>query len=245
MKTTTRRTVILVAAGALGLGGLAVAAPALAGVGPLARPTSASTPGPGWHGGMMGNGSGNGGMMGNGRGGPGYGGMMGAGNGAGMMAGGGCSGLAITAAKGTLTDAQKSTLAAMAQEEKLAHDLYTAFADRYDAVVFDHIAAGETRHLDAVRALLQRYALADPTAGKPAGQFSDPAVQASYDRLLAQGRASQAAALGVGQQVERADIADLRAALDGLTAPDVKQVYTHLLTASQHHLAMFTRWAGR
>lgn len=230
MKTTTRRTVTLVAAGTLGLGGLAVAAPALAGAGPLARPSAASTPGPGWHGGMMSNGNG-GGVMG---------------NGAGMTGNGGaCAGLAIPAAKGTLTEAQKSTLVSMAQEEKLAHDLYVAFADKYDAVIFDHIAAAETQHLTAVRALLQRYGLADPTADKPAGQFSDPAVQASYNKLQAQGQASQVAALGVGQQVERTDIADLQAALDGLTAPDVQQVYTHLGAASQQHLAMFTRWSTR
>jgi hypothetical protein len=146
---------------------------------------------------------------------------------------------AVTAAKGTLTEQQKTTLAAMAQEEKLAHDLYSAFADRYPALAFDRIARSETQHLAAVRTLLDRYGLADPTAGKPAGQFSDPAVQARYDTLLAQGQASQAAALQVGQAVEKADIADLQAALGGLTAPDVQQVYTHLLIASQHHLTAF------
>jgi hypothetical protein len=148
-------------------------------------------------------------------------------------------------AQGTLTGPQQVTLAAMAQEEKLARDLYAAFADRYPAVIFDRIAAAEVRHLTAVRTLLTRYGVTDPTAGKPAGQFSDPAVQATYTRLLAQGRASQTAALQVGQTVERTDIADLQAALNGLTAPDVKQVYTNLLAASEHHLTAFTRWTGR
>ena len=155
---------------------------------------------------------------------------------------GSCLDPAVTAAKGTLTGQQQATLVAMAQEEKLAHDLYAAFADRYDAVIFDRIAASETQHLAAVRTLLTRYGIADPTAGKPAGQFSDPTVQATYDRLLTQGRANQAAALRVGEQVERTDIADLQAALKGLTAPDVKQVYTNLLNASQHHLNAFQRW---
>jgi hypothetical protein len=140
-----------------------------------------------------------------------------------------------------LTEQQKTTLTAMAQEEKLAHDLYTAFAAKYDAVVFDRIAASETQHLTAVRTLLDRYGLADPTVGKAAGQFSDPAVQATYDRLLAQGQASEAAALQVGQTVEKTDIDDLRAAQDGLTAADVRQVYEHLLAASQHHLTAFQR----
>jgi hypothetical protein len=236
MRTTTRRAAVLVAAGALGLGGLAVAAPAIAGAGPFGQPTvAASNPGPGWHGG-----SGTG--MGMGAGGMGAGGM--GGGGMGTTARGGICG-AVTAAKGTLTEQQKTTLAAMAQEEKLAHDLYTAFAGRYPAAVFDHIAASETQHLSAVRTLLDRYGLSDPTAGKPAGQFSDPAVQARYDKLLAQGQASQAAALQVGQSVEKADIADLQAALGGLTAPDVRQVYTHLLVASEHHLTAFQNWPTR
>ena len=149
----------------------------------------------------------------------------------------------MTAAKGTLTVAQKSTLAAMAQEEKLAHDLYAAFAARYDAMIFDRVAIAELQHLTAVRSLLDRYGLADPTAGMPAGQFSDPAVQTRYDQLLARGQASQAAALEVGRQVEQAGIDALRAGLDGLTAPDVRQVYTRLLAASQHHLAAFARWS--
>jgi hypothetical protein len=154
-----------------------------------------------------------------------------------------CLGMAPTAAKGTLTGGQKVTLAEMAQEEKLAHDLYVAFAGRYDAVVFDRIARSETQHLTAVRGLLERYGLADPTAGKAAGRFSDGSWQADYDRLLAQGSADEKAALDVGMVVERADIEDLEDALGGLTAPDVKQVYTHLVMASRHHLAAFENWS--
>ncbi|MDY7088839.1 MAG: DUF2202 domain-containing protein [Actinomycetota bacterium] len=217
MKTITRRTATVVAAGVIGLGGLAVAAPALAGAGP-------SGPGPA-------------GIATADRG-PGYG--MGSG-----YRDGSCLQLNGTAAQGTLTEVQKTTLVSMAQEEKLAHDLYAAFAARYDAVVFDHIAAAETQHLSTVRTLLQRYGVADPTANQPAGTFTDPAVQATYDKLLAQGNANLSAALAAGQQVERDDIAALKAALTGLTAPDVKQVYTNLLAASEQHLTAFSRWATR
>ncbi|MGW4064200.1 DUF2202 domain-containing protein [Amycolatopsis sp. NPDC004747] len=140
---------------------------------------------------------------------------------------------------GILSEAQRTALAANAEEEKLAHDLYTAFDARYDTVVFDRIAAAETAHLNAVRTLMSRYQVTDPTAGQAQGRFATPAVQATYDRLLAQGSASEAAALQVGRTVETTDITDLRKALDGLTAPDVQRVYRHLLMASQHHLAAF------
>jgi hypothetical protein len=236
MRTTTRRAAVLVAAGALGLGGVAVAAPALAGAGPFADlPVTAATPGPGRPGGGMGSGYG----MGNGYG-MGGNGMTGAG-----VRHGTCLDPAITAAKGTLTEQQKATLVAMAQEEKLAHDLYAAFAGKYDAVVFDRIAASETRHLAAVRTLLDRYGSADPSAGRSAGQFSDPTVQATYDKLLAQGQAGRSAALRAGVTVEQTDIADHTDALDGLSAPDVVQVYTQLRAASQHHLAAFQNWSTR
>ena len=145
----------------------------------------------------------------------------------------------FVAPSGTLTAAQRSTLQANAQEEKLAHDLYTAFAARYDDPVFDRIAAAETHHLEALRTLLARYGIADPTAGPASGRFSDPTVQATYDRLLAEGLTGEPAALGVGRTVETTDIADLRAAAQGLTAPDVQRGYEQLLSASQQHLAAF------
>ncbi|GAA0247368.1 hypothetical protein GCM10010492_53790 [Saccharothrix mutabilis subsp. mutabilis] len=159
---------------------------------------------------------------------------------------GGCLAVpAIVDPSGTLTEAQRTALAANAEEEKLAHDLYTEFANRYDLRVFDRIAASETAHLQAVRTLLSRYGIADPTADQAPGHFATPAVQATYDRLLAEGSAGQDAALEAGRTVETADIALLRESLDDLTAPDVQRVYDGLLTASQHHLAAFDRHLSR
>jgi hypothetical protein len=231
-----RRTwLVAVLAVAVLVVGALVAAPVLArggGPGPASQPAVQTRAGaPGWAGNQAG---------------PGMGaaqGRMSAAQGRGMGAGPGvsCPALATTQS-GTLTGAQKATLAAMAEDEKLAHDLYVAFAARYDPVVFDRIAAAETHHLAAVRTLLERYGLADPTAGKAAGTFASATDQATYDRLLKQGSDSQQAALQVGVTVEQDDIAALQRALDGLTAPDVRQVYTHLLSASRMHLTAFQAW---
>jgi hypothetical protein len=233
MNMTKRRIVVLAAAGAVGLGVVAVAVPAVAAGGPLGT-ASVATASPG-------TGPGNGNGMG---GGPGKAARDTNADGSGAgTAQGGCIGVGDLAVMGTLTAQQQSTLAAMAQEEKLAHDLYVALGDRYDAAIFDRIAGSETQHLTIVRALLDRYGLADATAGVGDGRFSDPAVQAIYDRLLAEGQADLAAALRVGQTVEQTDIDDLRAAPNGLTAPDVTQVYANLLGASQRHLTAFQRWS--
>jgi hypothetical protein len=162
----------------------------------------------------------------------GYGRGNGGGPGAGMMA-------QDAVAQGTLTADQKTTLATMADEEKMAHDLYVALAAKYpDLTQFARVAQSETRHLAAVRSMLDRYGIADPTAGKAAGEFATASIQATYDKLLA-GATSSTAALAAGVTVEKADIADLAAAQSGLTAPDVLTLYTHLSTASQHHLTAF------
>jgi len=147
---------------------------------------------------------------------------------------------AITAPMGTLTAAQRTELAAMAEEEKMAHDLYVALAAKYPAAPqFANIAKAELQHLTAVRTAMTRYAIADPTAGLADGKFKSAAFQTLYNDLLA-GATDTAKALAAGIAVEKADIADLKAALTGLTAPDVQQVYTNLLRGSERHLVAFS-----
>lgn len=174
------------------------------------------------YGGMMGNG---GGMMGNGS-------VSGYGAGAGMMGG-------TLAPMGTLTSAQQAVLVSMSQEEKLAHDVYVALAAKFPAdYQFARIARSESMHQAALRALLVRYGITDVTAGLANGQFATDRFQNLYRDLLGQAT-TPANALDVGIAVEKLDIADLTAALNGLTAPDVTQVYTTLRNASEHHLAAF------
>jgi len=161
---------------------------------------------------------------------------MGQGSGGGMMGEG-----ITTAAKGTLTAAQKTALAGVAQDEKLARDLYLALAAKYPSdVQFARIARAELMHLTAVRTMLDRYGIADPTKGQAAGVFTSASVQQLYDTLLA-GATDSTKALAAGVTVEKTDIADLTNALAGLTAPDVTQVYTHLRAGSERHLAAFSR----
>jgi len=142
---------------------------------------------------------------------------------------------------GVLTEQQRIDLAEMAQEEKLAHDLYVAFGERYDDQRFDNIAWAETQHLAAVRSMLTAYDIADPTLDMAQGEFTSAQWQGLYDQLLAAGSNDLAAALEAGATVERTDIADLQSGITGLDAPDVEQVYSHLLSGSQMHLQAFTR----
>lgn len=174
-------------------------------------------------------------------------------NGTGMMAqdqarardGTGLAAGANQVATGALTTAQRTELARLAEEEKLNHDLYTAFAKAYGLPVFEHLAVAEANHLQALRILMDRYGVADPTAGKAAGVFASATMQAAYDRLLAQGKTGQQAALGVAQAVEKNAIARYGDALGGLNAPAAERVYSNLRAAETRHLAAINIWLAR
>lgn len=140
---------------------------------------------------------------------------------------------------GTLTDEQKADLAFMAEEEKLAKDVYTVLGKKYPkTLVFKNIAKSEQRHWNAISMLLDRYGLEDPTDGNAAGVFTSPELQKMYNDLVASA-SSRTAALKVGVAIEEEDIADLKDAATDVTAPDVSQVYANLTSASERHLAAF------
>jgi hypothetical protein len=133
----------------------------------------------------------------------------------------------------------------LVEEEKLAHDLYATLAEDYDARQFTTIATSESRHVDAVRVLLDRYQLTDPTVGAGVGQFTDPDLAELYAQLLASGQQSLADAAQAGITVEQTDITDLEQMLAATDAEDVQLVLTSLLDGSRHHLAAFERLADR
>jgi hypothetical protein len=162
---------------------------------------------------------------------------------------------------GTLTEEQAAGLVFMANEEKLAHDVYSAFAELYDVPIFANIAASEARHQEAVNTTLERYGLEDTAFGLPEGEFSDPIIASLYDRLIEQGSTSLDQAIAVGVLIEETDIADLESRIVDLggtlsdaqsaaeaeldedvaevAAPDVVEMYSHLLAGSQNHLSAF------
>ncbi|MDN4476034.1 DUF2202 domain-containing protein [Demequina sp. SYSU T00192] len=165
-------------------------------------------------------------------------GMMG-GRGAGDGRGYGDGSCLDDAVDGEATDADAASLAAMADEERMARDLYTELADAWDLRLLDAIAGAEDRHLDAVVRLAEAYGLEEPSAGAEAGVYADADLQDLYDELLAQGSESETAALGVGALVEETDIADLRD--QDVDSDAIAGLYARLEHASGHHLTAFVR----
>jgi hypothetical protein len=135
----------------------------------------------------------------------------------------------------------RKELAYLVEEEKLAGDVYDLAHSLYGSRVFASIGRAEDTHAAAVRVLLSRYGVADPTAGRAAGSFVDPSLRTLYAKLAAQVRSGRAAAIAAGIAIERADIKDLKALLAADLPADVEQVAGNLLAGSRKHLAALKR----
>jgi hypothetical protein len=124
------------------------------------------------------------------------------------------------------------------EEEKLAHDVYTTLYKQWRLNIFSNIAESEQRHMDAVKALLDKYGLGDPLLAQT-GQFTNQDLQAAYDALVERGFRSLMDALQVGGFIEELDIKDLQAALTTTSREDITQVYEDLMRGSRNHLRAF------
>jgi hypothetical protein len=129
----------------------------------------------------------------------------------------------------------------MREEEKLAHDVYVALYAAWGLPVFSNIAESETEHTEAILQLLQKYRVDDPAAGKAAGEFEDPALQALYDELVVQGRVSAVEGLKVGALIEETDIRDINSKKAITDNADILKVYDSLLCGSGNHLRAFNQ----
>lgn len=102
-----------------------------------------------------------------------------------------------------LSVAEQDTLAYMREEEKLAHDVYAQFDVLYGAStrIFGNISISESTHTEAVRQLLVRYTLPDPTATLGAGLYMNTTLQTLYTNLVATGVPTLVDALKVGATI--------------------------------------------
>ncbi len=70
-----------------------------------------------------------------------------------------------------LTDEEVAGLQFMVEEEKLARDVYLTMFEEWDFRIFENIARSEQTHMDAIRTLLDRYDVNDPSADMAVGLF--------------------------------------------------------------------------
>jgi len=142
-------------------------------------------------------------------------------------------------AKQTISSEEKAGLVFMREEEKLARDVYTTLYDRWGLQIFSNIAQSEQTHTEAVRLLLEKYAITDPIVDDTVGVFVNPDLQKLYDQLTAKGIMSVEEALRVGAFIEDLDISDLQKLINETDNDDIKLVYENLLRGSRNHLRSF------
>jgi len=138
---------------------------------------------------------------------------------------------------GELTASEKEGLLFMVEEEKLAGDVYLALNEKWNLRVFDNIGKAERTHEAAVKTLLTRYSLPDPTKG--AGEYSNETLQELYHDLVSRGSVSVRDALLVGAAIEEIDILDLEERMAQTDREDVLLVYANLKKGSENHLRAF------
>lgn len=143
-----------------------------------------------------------------------------------------------------LTNQEIAEMKFMLEEEKVAYDVYNLLDEKWGLRVFGNIKQSESRHMDAMKSLLERndisYQLKDE-----AGKFYNEELQKMYDDLVAKGTKSKVDALEVGKMVEEKDIADLKEAIEQTKDEYTKGVYQNLLDASYKHLNAFNRNLSR
>lgn len=144
-----------------------------------------------------------------------------------------------TPASAMLTATEKLSLQFMREEEKLARDVYRYLYEQHGALIFSNIASSEQSHMDAVKQLLIKYNIADPVATDLPGTFTNPDLQALYNKLIFDGKFSLADGLTVGATIEDLDLFDLNNALLQTSNADIEITYNSLIKGSRNHLRSF------
>ena len=151
------------------------------------------------------------------------------------------SGLFCPLPAASLSDQETAALLFMREEEKLARDVYIQMYQKWRLPIFKNISKSEQTHMDAIKALLDRYGLPDPAADAGIGEFQNAELQKLYGDLLQVGMGSLKEALEVGVAIEEIDIDDLTEAIAITTHNDIRRVCTNLRQASLQHLGSFQR----
>jgi hypothetical protein len=139
-----------------------------------------------------------------------------------------------------ITEEQKAIIYGIYEEEKVARDVYITLGKIYtEENTFANIQLAEQTHMDAVRKLCVKYGIEIPEPDKDVSLFDLPEMEELYWYYVGQGELSLLDALKAGQDIEIMDIADLKAASEGMPR-DVQNVFNNLMIGSTYHLEAFT-----
>lgn len=135
-------------------------------------------------------------------------------------------------------DATSEQLSYLIEEEKLAHDVYTAMFELWGSRVFGNILQSEQSHQSQVLTVMQARNIKDPRSSAT-GKFVNSELQALYNDLIAKGSKSAIDAYEVGVAIEELDIDDLTKMLATAKDADVIAMMENLRKGSENHLRAF------
>jgi len=144
-------------------------------------------------------------------------------------------------ASGALSSEEAETLTFMAEEEKLARDVYRSLYEKWGIQAFSNISGSEERHMGRMLNSLNQYGLSNPVTDDSTGAFENQELASLYSELVAKGVSSELAALKVGGFIEELDIKDLQEAISQTDRPDLKSSYENLMRGSRNHLRAFVK----
>lgn len=119
------------------------------------------------------------------------------------------------------------------EEEMMANELYMSFYEKYWIQTFKNIAESEAKHMEAVKALLDRYEIEVPT--------NYDHIKDLYEQLKEEGSKSAFDALEVWVKIEFVDIDDIVKAIKSTDNDDIKIVFTNIGWGSYNHLRGFLK----
>lgn len=138
----------------------------------------------------------------------------------------------------TLTEDEVSDLLFLREEEKLARDVYLYSYNKYGQQIFKNISDSESKHMNSVLELLNKYNIEDPVLDE-VGKFKDEHLQEIYDALIEKSDISLIEALLVGNTIEDLDIYDISKNEERTDREDFLTVYNSLKCGSRNHLRSF------
>lgn len=138
----------------------------------------------------------------------------------------------------TLTEDEVSDLLFLREEEKLARDVYLYSYNKYGQQIFKNISDSESKHMNSVLELLNKYNIEDPVLDE-VGKFKDEHLQEIYDALIEKSEVSLIEALLVGNTIEDLDIYDISKNEERTDREDILTVYNSLKCGSRNHLRSF------
>jgi len=136
-------------------------------------------------------------------------------------------------AKQNLDEIEKLILINQYWEDKMARDLYKYAYEKYWVETFLKISKSEQKHMEAVKALLDRYSIEAPTDYAADNEL--------YKVLKKEAELGKKEAIEMWVKIEKKDIDSIVKAIKDTDNNDIKIVLTNIWWASYNHLRGFVK----